>query len=384
LIVSIAVPLLLLIFLLMPRIVGFSLFPVGFPFFGASPVATVYITAQSSEVKGSYILTASSKITQPDLAAQAVPVHQLQSSVSDSSNVATSGTVTVAGQQAQGTVTFSNTNRNAVNLQSIILTTPSGVRFQVATVTVPSRHNGQPGKIDATAIAVDAGVAGNIPAHALDGPCCANGITVSNDQDFADGIDGNVTHTVAQSDLDKVQAHLAPILEQKALQQLQKQLGPDDALAGKPAYKVIVMPSVQVGDQAASVQISVSVSATATSYARSMITNVAQQLLNRQEQQSLGKQYLLSGTPTISTPTVQQTPNGNVYLNIGARGFWFYDIPADEINKWPTSIKGSSTAAALAYLNGQPGVHGVEIHLPFGTDTLPTDITNIKFQIITP
>jgi hypothetical protein len=113
-----------------------------------------------------------------------------------------------------------------------------------------------------------------------------------------------------------------------------------------------------------------------------MITNVAEQLLARQEQQSPGKQYILSGTPTIDPPTVQQTPAGDIYLNIGARGFWFYDIPADEINKWPISIKGSSTAAALAYLNAQPGVHSVEIHLPFGTDALPADIGNIKFQVI--
>jgi hypothetical protein len=270
-------------------------------------------------------------------------------------------------------------------LSQTVLTTPSGIRFQVVnSITVPPRKRGQDGSLDTPVIAVDPGVAGNVPAHALDGTCCNNGVTVSNDEAFAGGIDGNVTHIVAQVDLDQVRNKLVPGLEQKALQQLQKQLGSDDALAGKPLYQIAVTPSVPVGAQATTVQVRISVSAIGTIYARSIVTNTASQLLDRQAQQNLGKQYQLSGTTTVGTPTVQQSQSGNVYLNVSAKGFWFYNITNDEINKWPVSIKGSSTAAALAYLNGQPGVHSVEIHLPFGTDTLPTDINNIKIQLINP
>jgi len=383
--ISIAVPLLLLILLIMPRAIGFSLFPVGFPLFGVSPIATIYVTAQSSEVKGNYVLTASPKITKPDLTTQVVPAHVLQSTASGSSTVPTSGGTTVDGQRAQGTVTFTNSNNVAVMLPQTVLTTPSGVRFQVVnSITVPARKRGQNGSLDTPVVAIDPGVAGNVPAHALDSTCCTDGVSVSNDEAFTGGIDGKVTHSVAQADLDQVRNKLVPGLEQNALQQLQKQLGPDDAFAGKPLYQIAVTPSAPVGAQATTVQVRISVSATGTIYARSIVTSTASQLLGRQAQQSLGKQYQLSGPTSVGTPAVQQSQSGNVYLNVSARGFWFYNITNDEINKWPISIKGSSTAAALAYLNGQPGVHSVEIHLPFGTDTLPTDIDNIKIQLINP
>ncbi len=382
---SIAVPLLFLVLLLMPRVLGFSLFPVGFPLFGASPVATIYITAQDNEVKGSYILTASPKITQPDLAAQAVPAHLLQTNVSGSNSVATSGGSTVTAQRAQGIVTFSNNTHDPISLSAVTLTTASGIHFQVANVTIPPRQKGQDGSADAIAQAIDPGAAGNIPAHSLDGPCCNNGVSVSNNADFSGGVDGNVTHSVAQADLDNVQSRLVPGLEQKAMQQLQKQLGPDDAFAGKPSYKITVASNVPVGGQADTVQVSINVSASDTSYTRAVITQAASELLNRQAQQTLGKQYQqLTGSLVVSSPTVQQSQSGNIYINVSAKADWFYTISDDETSKWPTSIKGSSTAAALAYLNGQPGVHGVEIHLPFGTDTLPTSTDNIKIRIISP
>ena len=43
---------------------------------------------------------------------------------------------------------------------------------------------------------------------------------------------------------------------------------------------------------------------------------------------------------------------------------------------------GSTTQAALAFLNGQPGVKGVEITLPFGTDHLPSSVSEIKIILV--
>ncbi|MBV9710379.1 MAG: protein kinase, partial [Ktedonobacteraceae bacterium] len=53
--VGIVVPVILLILLIMPRVLGISIFPSGFPIFGTPPMATITITAQSKTVQDKYI-----------------------------------------------------------------------------------------------------------------------------------------------------------------------------------------------------------------------------------------------------------------------------------------------------------------------------------------
>src|SRR5713226_1103068 len=50
------VPLVLLILLIMPRVLGFSFFPSGFPVFGAMPFATISITVRSKTLQDTYLL----------------------------------------------------------------------------------------------------------------------------------------------------------------------------------------------------------------------------------------------------------------------------------------------------------------------------------------
>ncbi|HEV7234877.1 MAG TPA: hypothetical protein VGN15_01770, partial [Ktedonobacteraceae bacterium] len=52
-----------------------------------------------------------------------------------------------------------------------------------------------------------------------------------------------------------------------------------------------------------------------------------------------------------------------------------------ELGKWKQSIKGATSEAALAYLNEQPGIAAVQIHLPFGADHIPTTIDQIKIEL---
>lgn len=384
--VAIMVPLLLISLLLIPRALGLNIIPAGIPILGGSPVATIYVTAQSKELKGNYVLTAAPDIKKPDTAQRTIPDRVLQTTVSDKRTVATTGSKTINGTQAQGSVVLINNGTQPIVVQTITLTSNTGVRVQLTQqVTVPAKQGKEAPPVTVPAVAVDPGVTGNIPAHSLDGVCCNNGLTVRNPAPFAGGTDPQTIHSVTQADLDGVKNQLSSQLQQRAGQQLQKQLTTDEVMATQPGYTVDVQSDSPVDAQVDKVQVRVIVHGTVSAYNRAILNRTASDILSQEAASTLGNQYELQGTISVSgTPGVQPGKNGTVYLNVPVHGTWVYLLTNSETDAWPESIKGSSTAAALAYLNAQPGVHSVEIHLPFGSSSLPTTKDNIKIIINSP
>ncbi len=81
-------------------------------------------------------------------------------------------------------------------------------------------------------------------------------------------------------------------------------------------------------------------------------------------------------------PTVeQQTSHDQLYLSISASGLWVYSITSQQEEQWRQAIKGASLTLAQSYLSTRPGIMAVHIQLPFGTDHLPIDETQIVFVI---
>jgi len=388
LIAAMLVPLLLLALLIVPRALGFSLLPSGFPVFGAPSIATVYVTAQSKTLQNSYLLTASPQVQQPDLVAHTIPDRVLKSDASGNSTVQTTGTRTIAGVAASGTVEFLNDTAAVVTVPaSQIIATATGTRFLIAqAVPVPARQGTTSGLAQATAVAVTPGVAGNITAHALDGMCCSsinNVLTVKNLAPFVGGADPQVVHFVAQADLDGVQAALAGKLQQQTGQQLQKLLAADEVIAGIPAFTINVTANTPVGTQAAQVQVTVDVAGTAVAYNRVVANQTAIQLLIKQASQTLDQGYQMQDQPTVTAqPTVVQGKDGIVYVSVAVKGIWNYQLSGQQLAQWRQSIKGATSPVALAYLRSQSGVASVQISLPFGTDHLPTTPDAIKIVIV--
>lgn len=383
-ITSIIASVLLLTLVLMPRVLGMSFFPAGFPIFGASPIATIYITAQSQTLQNRYVLTASPQVKTPDLATHSLPAHTIQDQLSGTTLISTTGRKTVAAAQAHGTIIFSNTTDNTISVPaSLQFSTPSGIQIQLAqNKDIPPHHDGQDGTASVAAVAVAPGAAGNIAAHALDGSCCNNGLTAKNPQAFTGGQDPQDVHTVLQSDLDGVQKTLAPGLEQQLLMQLGKQLAAGEVIAGQPAYQVNVTANHSPGVQADQVQVMVNVTGKATVYNRSAASVMAIQLLSQQAAQSLDKAFQLQGAPTITLPSSIDGSKGDmVYLSVSARGLWVYKFTAEQMSQWQQSIKGATMAAAAAYLKGQPGIASSSIQLPFNTDHLPSTVEDIKVVV---
>src|SRR5947209_9400994 len=93
LLATMAVPIVLRTLLILPHILGINLFPVGFPVLGASPVATIYVTAKSQVLQDRYVLTASPQVQSADPATHTLPDRIAQVTLSESSTVQTTGTV---------------------------------------------------------------------------------------------------------------------------------------------------------------------------------------------------------------------------------------------------------------------------------------------------
>lgn len=380
------VPVVLLILLIMPRVLGVSFFPSGFPVFGTPPVASVYVTVQSKTIQDKYVLTASSSVLAPDLTAHTIPARILKNVLSGSQTVQTSGTKSIAGIQARGTLVFKNTSGNAISVPAqFVLTTASNIQVQTTqAIQVPPHQNDQDGMATVSAVAVLSGSAGNIAAHTLDGTCCNNGVVVRNPGPFVGGTDAQTLPVVAQSDLDGVKNALAPKLQSQLLQQFQHSLGTDEVLAGQPNYTIAVSSDSPVGTQTSQVQVAINVSATAISYNTNIAAHTAAQLLVREATQTLGNTYQLQGTPIVAPAiVVQQKTDGNLYLSISAHGIWSYLFTPEQLNQWRLTIKGATSPAALAYITAQTGVASVQIQLPFGADHLPASIDDIKIILVT-
>lgn len=385
LLLSMLVPVGLLILLLAPRVLGINIFPADFPIVGVSSVATIYVTAQSHTFQNSYVLTSSPQVKVPDLATHTIPNRMVSTSASDSSTVSTTGSHATGSVAAQGTVEFTNDTSHDITVSAqTIFTSTTGVQVRLAQdVVVPARQDGQNGKSGGAAVAVSNGVAGNIAAHTLDGTCCNNGVSIKNPAPFSGGVDGQQVHIVAQADLDSVRNQLVPRLERQVLQKMQHQLATDETFAVAPAYSITDVANNPVGAQADHVLVTVTVSGSAIVYNRSTATHIATQLLSKDATQTLGQSYHMQGSPSVpGNPTGRSGKNGIVFLSITVKGLWLYNLTAQEMNNWPQAIKGSTTQAALAFLNGQPGVKSVEITLPFGADHLPSLVSDIKIVVV--
>ncbi len=381
---GIGVPIILILLLLLPRLLGVGLFPSGFPLFGSSPVATIALTVKTQQVQDAFLLTASPNIERADVNKYVMPDHNALGRASDSRTVATSDLQNTPGANAGGMLLFTNMALMSVAISSgFTFTASNGVQVQLTeNVLVPSRASDNSGSVTAFARAVSAGQKGNIPAHAISTICCNSHVTVSNPAPFDGGTDTQVNHLVAQSDLDSVKNELLPGLQQKVSQQMNTLLQSDEAQAGKPVYKTTVTSNYPVGEQAAQVTVTVVVTTVALVYNVKTARDLAQQLLNNKAVQSLGKSYQLRGAMTIDAPLVeQQSSNGFLYLKVSASGLWSYVISQQIQDQWRQAIKGASPTLAQSYLTTRSGITSAQIQLPFGSNILPSDPTQIRFVV---
>ena len=130
-----------------------------------------------------------------------------------------------------------------------------------------------------------------------------------------------------------------------------------------------------------SVGITVSVTCYTNVYDANAIQTIALNALKRKADKDLGLGYVLADNIVTQTqPQIQQ--NDIPTLEVKARGLWEYRWDDGNKRALQNLIKGMSKAQAQTILNGYPGVANAKIDIRNGEDTLPTDIDQIKLDVL--
>jgi serine/threonine protein kinase len=381
--VAVIVPLALIALLLGSRVLGVSLFPVGFPVLGADPTATVTIIPQSKTLQNTYLLTASPKVTQPVQTKRFLPDHAVSQTLQGTRGGQATGSITVGGSQATGTILFVNTAHQPETVPAdMVFTSVTDVQVQTtAAVSVPPRQQGQNGTATVGAVALVTGTGGNIGANTISTRCCTS-LSVSNPNGFSGGVDPHSAPVITQDDIDHASSALIAQMEGQALRQMVQGLPPGESLTSLPTYTTHATSDHPAGAEVSQFTVTAQVSASAVAFNRTEANQLASQLLSQQAAQQFGSNFQLQGAIAADVPrVVQQNANGVAYLSITVHGAWRYHFTAQQMNNWIFSLKGMSKEAALLYLNQQAGVSAVRIDLPFGADHLPTTTDYIQIVL---
>src|SRR2546421_2825029 len=244
------VPVVLLVLLIVPRLLGVGLFPVGVPLVGADPTTTISVIPQSKALQDTFLLTASTQVKNANVTTRIIPDHFVQGMATDSRSTSTTGITTVAGVQARGTVLFVNNSHSIISVPAgVMFTSTSGVQVQISqSVDVPARQDGRNGTIFTSAVAVMPGTSGNIPAYTLSTKCCS-GLTVSNPYPFSGGVNSYQGQVVEQGDGNSGSGPLSSQIQQQVLKQIFKQLHPGEVISEPPVFNTTVAPDSPVGTQ---------------------------------------------------------------------------------------------------------------------------------------
>ncbi len=363
-----------------PRALGISLFPAGFPLLGSANTATITVTTRTRNLDQSFLLTASPSVKKNDVQGRVIPDRELTAQVNDTRTVPASGKKVIPGGKASGTLLLLNASNKPIAVPQGT-TFSNGGGFQYLTeqsIEVPAKEK-DPGAANVPIVATSSGAGGNLNVGEL--KIALNGLLASNQTALAGGSDDQTISIVNQADIDGVKGTLQEDLKKKASGQIKKGLSGREVLSDQIAYDIEATPDHQDGDQANEVQVRVKVTARAVAYDKDNATQLAIALLNAKANQELGNAYgALQGTnPVASQPQVVQRGGKNqLYLNVSVHGTWSYRLTQEQVTQWRQDLKGTQLKVAESYLKSQPGVAGVQIRLPFGSDHLPGATESIE------
>jgi hypothetical protein len=349
------------------------------------PTATVTIIPQSQQLQHIYPMMAVLGI--PDPSKNQVDARALYAgSQTQSQTVKASGQGHIAGQQAQGALTFYNvsTAQQAVPAGTIIFTS-SGVALvnDDALILPPLDPAAGPVATTDTAHTVNVGNSQNIPAYVLNNqPCCEGNIYVSNTEPFFGGQDAQAFSYVQQSDIDGVSAALSASLGRQATMALQGQVHANERPVGAPHCMPQVRSNHRAGDRASSVSVDVMMSCVGEVYDMQAVQILASRDLTQDAATSPGPSYISVGAILAQVAKATPDSQGNVALVVNAVGIWVYQFSDAQRAHLAGLVTSKESRDAQAILLKQTGVRQVSITLTgMGITTLPGDTRHITVAV---
>jgi hypothetical protein len=349
------------------------------------PTATVTIVPDSQRLQRTYAITAVLGV--PDPSKNQVDARALYAnSQTQSQTVKATGQGHIAGQQAQGVLTFYNasTVTQTVTAGTVIFATNGVAVVNNDTLTLPPFDPAAgPNGVTDSAHTVNVGSSQNIPAYALNNQlCCGGSVYVTNTEPFFGGQDAQTYTYVQQSDIDSVTQTLSASLTQQATMTLQGQVRSNERPAGTPRCAPQVRSNHQAGERASTVTVSVMMSCVGEVYDMQAVQVLASRDLTQDAAVNPGPSYVPVGAILAQVEKATPDNQGNIALVVNAAGVWAYQFTDAQRAHLASLITARSSQDAQAILLRQPGVHAVTITLTgVGVTTVPSDTRHITIDI---
>jgi hypothetical protein len=353
--------------------------------------ATVTITPASKTLSTTLTVTALSTGT-PEQAHKQVAARVLVvNSPTQSQAVPTTGTGHALARAGEGTVTFYNAAPYSQTVVAgTLLTGADGVEIVTAApAVIPAGNPPIEGQVTVPAHATAIGPQGNIAPLDLNDLCCMAGISVKNTAAFHGGQDAYDYPMVTQADIDQAAGPLLAALTAVTQERLQREVHPNEQLAGPVACQPAVIPDHPVGSNASQVTVSVSVTCHAETYDHDAVVRLVTNALMQQAMATLGTDYALRGTISTTITQAGAPPHakpGTLTLLVTGQGVWVYQVRKAEQARLSRLIVGLSRQAAVQVLQQQEQHHLAGIHIQItglwaSDTTLPTDPARIHLQV---
>jgi hypothetical protein len=294
--------------------------------------------------------------------------------LSQSQTVVATGKGHQDATRAGGTLLFFNGSFAPQTIDAgTVYTGRDGVQVATdQTITIAAANPPYVGQATVSATATHAGAHENIQAGDISITTAT--LQVRNRQ-FSGGQDARDFTFVTKGDIQQATQTVIPLLLQSEQGALGGQLQPGETLT-TPTCTPAVLSTKHSGDEAASVEVTVSETCRAIAYSQQSLQAVAAQLV-RGRLTSPNTGYQLVGTIQVTVRSVS-LQNGNPTLTATLHGVGVYQINESQVK---TLVAGKPRHTAIQLLQKLPGVQSVSITGISDNQQIPSDATHIHLSI---
>jgi len=229
------------------------------------------------------------------------------------------------------------------------------------------------GQTTVSARALQIGSQGNIGAKDIDTACCVTSVLAVNSSAFQRGQDARDFTYVTKQDIQNAFTPIEKTVSQSLQSALTSQLTSQESLLPLTC-KPIIRSDHQVGDEVATVTVTVSESCSAIAYTTRAVQDRAVHVIQTHAEQVLGMDYMLFGS--IRTNIISTT---RTTIALSIQGVWMYKVNEQHVKQL---IAGTSEKEAIRLLSSLSGVKQVTIMGIPGNSSLPTDANHIHVFIL--
>jgi len=347
---------------------------------------TITVTPKISEQKKS-VLFSTTKSTDPNKNT----INGKFISVSEEGSVSTAVTGKKdVGTKALGSVTiFNSLTQSKVLAKGTILKAPNGLEFTLdssVTIKAVASHSADqtvtPEKVIMNITADQLGKESNLPSGTKFsvGAFDTSDLVAKNDNPFSGGTKKEVT-VASKNDSDKLEKDLIKQLEDKAKEDLQKQLTQNKILLSAFVSETLSKKSLnpKIGDETSKLSLTGTVKYQEFSYDKNDLITFSKSLLSKDIPSNQEIDY---NNIKASVSDIKNKNDEEIQANLNIKTLLLPKIDQDNLTK---DLKGKSFNFAKDTVSKLPQVENIDIklspNLPFLPKNLPTREKNIKILI---